>query len=146
MSPDSVLFARMTVGSSRIDLGRAKLPVLLIRMVEELRKVRPAEEAVIQLEMSRSKLMDASSFNYASLIEQQLAAQVIADPSVESPFPGVSLGRVADVMSSPEYDRYLHICEPSKRMGLTQDVILTICTEYLAFAPDCYEHFPKWID
>lgn len=145
MSPDTPLFGRLTLGSNRINLGRGGMSVLLIRASEQVQKHRIGDDTVIQIEMCRNKLMDSTTFDRAAVVEQQLAGNIITDHNEESPFPGITIGRVADVMMTPEYVAYEAICEPEKRMGLSQPDIDRITQEYHAIAKDCFPHFPKWI-
>lgn len=145
MSPDSKLYGRLTVGANRSSLGHAPLNVLLVRASQEIQKAKHREEMIITLEMSPSRLPDSTVFDKAAVIEQQLSSSIITDADAESPFPGITVGRVAEVMMSPEYVAYESICEPEKRMGLSQPDIDRITQEYHNLARDCFQHFPKWI-
>lgn len=146
MNPDTPLFGRLTLGSNRITLGRAGFTTLFLRAATEIQKLRVNEDVILQLEMSRGKLPDSSSFNSDAIVEQQLAAQIVTDQTVESPFPGISVGRVVEAMSSLEYEIYERFCEPSKRMGLKEVHWIDAVMNYQDKFPDCYPHFPKWID
>ncbi len=146
MSPDTPLFGRMTLGSNRVSLGRGGFNILMIRASEQLQKHRVSDDTVIQIECSRNRLQDATTFDKMQVVEQQLATKVITDHSADSPFPGITVGRVAEVMMSPEYLAYEAICEPDKRMGLSMTDIEEILLAYHTFAADCFPHFPKWID
>lgn len=146
MSPDSPLFGRITIGSARKSLGHAALSLLMIRAAEEIRRAKHRDDLLITLEFSPSKLPDSTVFDRASVIEQQVASHCITDLSAESPFPGITVGRVAAVMMTPEYAAYEALCEPDRRQGLTTPEIERIMADYFAVAPDCYQHFPKWID
>lgn len=146
MSPTTPLFGRITFGSNRISLGRESTSELLMRAAEQIRKNRIGDDTVIQIEICRNRLPDASSFNRAALLEQELAANIITDPKVESPFNGISVGRVCDVMALKEYEAYESICKPDQRIGLSNQEIDSIKKAYELAAPDCFDHFPKWID
>ena len=146
MSPDTPLFGRITLGANRISLGRAGTTTLFVRALEQIRKLRPSDDAVIQLEMSRSPLPDATTFDKLARAEHQLAERIVTDPDQPSPFPGITVGRVAEVMSTREYEAYNELCEPDKRMGLSQDEINAVYSAYWNVAADCIAHFPKWID
>lgn len=145
MSPDTPLFGRMTLGNNRINLGRAGFSILMIRATEQLRKSRIGDSTVIQLEMSRDKLPDSTTFDRASLQEQQFIQNLEVNPNDESPYEGITLGRVSEVMMSQAYENYAFICEPVNRIGIPQGDIFTIQEAYKVFAPDCLPHFPKWI-
>lgn len=146
MSPTTPLFGRITFGNQRISLGRESTSELLMRAAEQIRKNRIGDDTVIQIEICRNRLPDATSFNRISLLEQELAAKIITDAKAESPFPGISVGRVIEVMGTPEYEAYFQTCQPDQRIGLSQTELDRIRQEYQLIAPDCYSHFPKWID
>ncbi|MGL5935893.1 MAG: hypothetical protein ACRCZI_09765 [Cetobacterium sp.] len=146
MAPDTLLFGRLTHNGKRINLGRAPITILLTRALEEMRKLRKSDEMVIQMEFGTSKLPDSTTFDKLTVIEQQLAQNIMTDPNEESPFPGITIGRVTEVMMSPQYIAYEAICEPTKRMGLPDFDITMIRDSYVTKFPDCSPHFPKWID
>lgn len=146
MNPDTPLFGRITINSKRISLGRAPVTSLMIRAVEQMRKVRHREDMLIQIELSPSRLMESSTFDRLSVMEQQLAERVITDGDTDSPFEGIKVGRVAEAMESPEYEAYAEICDPVKRQGLSDDQIRLIRDAYEAKFPDCACHFPFWIE
>jgi hypothetical protein len=139
------MFARLTHGAKRISLGRGPIHVVLTRAMEEMRKIRKQDEMIIQLELGTSRLMDSTTFNHAAIQEQAFAQNIQHDHFAESPFPGITIGRVAEVMMTPEYQAYEAICQPDKRMGLSLTDIDEIRIAYHTIAPDCFPHFPKWI-
>ncbi len=145
MSPDTPLFARVSLGNKRVSLGRASVSVLMIRAMEQMRKFRHSDDMVISIELSPSKLMDSTTFDRAALQEQEFAQQIVTDPKAESPFPGIKIGRVTEVMESPQYQAYERIREPTMRLGLDIRTIERIQLEYLAAFPDCAPYFPKWV-
>lgn len=146
MSPDTPMFGRITIGANRISLGRGGSTALLVRVAEQLRKIRPSDDTVIQIELSRNHLPDATTFDRLARTEQQFAERVITDPTQESPFKGITVGRVAEVMMTPQYEAYEAICEPEKRMTMTRDEILEVVRAYSEIAFDCITHFPKWVE
>lgn len=146
MSPDLPLYGRITINAARTSLGRADVATMMIRAMEQVRKTRKTDEVMIQIEMSLVKLPDSTTFDRAALIENQLAAATIVDDNAESPFPGITVGRVAECMASPEYEAFAAICEPANRIGLTQDDLDRIAAPYIEKYFDCSHHFPKWID
>jgi hypothetical protein len=146
MSPDTPMFGRITINANRISLGRAGTTTLLIRVAQQLRKLRPTDDAVVQIELSRNNLPDSSTFNKLAREEQQFAARVITDLDAPSPWPGVTVGTVARAMESPEYIAYNEICDPQKRMRLSDAEIQRIIDAYATLFPDCISHFPKWIE
>lgn len=146
MSPDTPMFGRITVGGNRTTLGRGGSTVLLMRVAEQLRKIRPNEDAVIQIELSRTPLPDATTFDKLARVEQSIATHIETDPDAASPWPGVTVGTVALAMASHEYVAYEEICDPHKRAGLTESEIERIVYAYSTMWPDCISHFPKWIE
>lgn len=146
MNLDTPLFGRLTVSGKRITLGRGTISTLMIRAVEQVKQIRLSEDGVIQIEISKAKLQDATTFDKYSILEQQVAAQTMTNPDDESPFPGITIGRVAEVMVTPEYEAYEKICDPARRVGITSFDMEMIRDSYVSKFPDCAQHFPKWID
>jgi hypothetical protein len=146
MSPDTPMFGRVTINGNRISLGRAGTTTLLIRLAQQLRKVRPSDDSVIQVELSRNNLPDSTTFDKLAREEQQFAERVITDRDALSPWPGVTVGTVALAMESPEYIAYNEICDPQKRIGMSDLKIQRIIDAYATLFPDCISHFPKWIE
>ena len=145
MSPETLMFGRLTHGSKRINLGRGPIHIVLTRAVEQMKQLRKQDEMVIQIELGTSKLMDSTTFDRAAIQEQEFAQNIETDPDTDSPFPGITIGRVTEVMMTPEYNAYEAICDPLKRQGLSQPDIDRITQEYHSVARDCFDHFPKWI-
>lgn len=143
MSPDTPMFGRMTIGANRVSLGRGGTTTLLVRVAEQLRKLRPSDDTVIQIELSRNHLPDTTTFDKLARAEQQLAERIVTDLDAESPFPGITIGRVAEIMATPEYERMNEICDPEKRMLLTPEEINEITWAYQRIAPDEWPFFPK---
>lgn len=146
MSPETPLFGRLTLGSNRISLGRAGFATLFLRATGELHKHRVGDDVVIQIEMSRNKLPDSTTFDKASIIEHSIAAQILTDQNAESPFPGITVGRVTEAMSSESYMAYAAICDPLMRIGMTSEHMQRIAFAYQSEFGDCAPYFPKWID
>lgn len=147
MSPDTPLFGRMTIGTNRVSLGRAGSTTLLVRVSEQLRKLRPNDATVIQIELSRSPLPDSTTFDRLAREEQQFSERIITDPSAPSPWPGITVGTVAQAMASPEYEMYNEIAaDPNKRIGMSPEEIQHIIDAYANMFPDCISHFPKWVE
>lgn len=142
MSPDTPLFGRITLNGNRISLGRGGTTTLFVRALEQIRKLRVGDDMVIQIEMSRGPLPDATTFDKLARAEQQLSERVITDTDAPSPFPGITVGRVAEVMMTPEYERMNEICDPEKRMTMTPQEINEIQWAYQKVAPDCWRFFP----
>lgn len=146
MSPETPMFGRLTHGAKRINLGRAPIHILMTRAIEQMRNFRKQDEMIIQLEFGTSKLMDSTTFDRAAIQEQEFVTQVITDMDAESPFPGITIGRVSEAMSSPEYEAYARVCEPVGRQGLNSAEVELIRFNYQSKFEDCFPHFPKWVE
>lgn len=146
MSPETILFARLTYNDKRVNLGRATIDGLLQRAREEMRKIRKSDEMIIQIEMATSKLPDSTTFNKSAMLEQEFQSLIKTDLDEDSPFPGIKLARVVEVMGTEEYERYQFICQPDNRMGLDSQTIEEIKSNYFGKFPDCAPHFPGWVD
>lgn len=145
MNPDTPLYGRITTGQTRTSLGRAAISTLMIRAMEQIRKTRHAETLVIQIELSPSKLQDSSTFDRHSILAAEQAQLAVDSSSGESPFPGISLARVAEAIASPEYAAYEKICDPEQRIGLNEATIKSITESYSSAFPDCFSSFPRWV-
>ena len=147
MNPTRKMFGRITINGKRESLGASPYPILIQRAIQLMDRSRvDGKEIFVTFEISSIPLPEASIFSRESQIEQSLASLMITDADEESPFPGITIGRVAEVMSSPEYQGYALVCEPDKRIGVPDSHIELLRTQYQLFAPDCFEHFPKWVD
>ena len=145
MNSNTPLFGRISIGANRVSLGRGTLAAMLIRAAEQIKKARHKDDLLIRIELSPAKLPDSTTFDKSALLEQQLAEQTITDLSADSPFQGITIGRVTEAMLSPEYNAYAEICEPEKRIGLSDSQIRDIRQRWEAAYPDCASHFPVWL-
>ena len=146
MAPDTLMYGRLTHKGKRTTLGRAPISTLMIRAVEEIRKLRKTDDTVIQIEISVSKLLDSTTFDSHALLEQEFATQLITDLDQESVFPGITMHRVGQAMGSESYLNYSMLCEPEKRIGFSNSHIEEWRERYRSEFPDCFPHFPKWIE
>lgn len=147
MNPQRSLYGRITINSKRTDLGFATLSAMFIRAAQVYQATQSkSSDLSVVLELSGVKLPDSSIMNREAMVEQSLAAQIVTDPTEESPFEGITMGRVQEVMMSPEYASYSEICLPDNRIGLLPEEVAACKSAYVEAFPDCAPHFPKWID
>lgn len=147
MNPQRALFGRVTINGKRTDLGRAILSAMFIRAAQVFTSTPSKTPDInIIIELSTSKLPDSSILNKEAIIEQSLVAQIVTDPTQESPFEGITIGRVQEAMASPEYEAWAHYCLPDNRVGVDPLVISVARGQYDIRFPDCASHFPKWIE
>lgn len=147
MNPLRPLFGRITINSKRTDLGHAPISQLFLRATQIFQSQRSSSpDITIVMEVSAAKLPDSSIMNREMQIEQSLAAQIVTNPDEESPFEGITIGRVTEVMATREYEQMAHICIPANREGLTVDEIENIKYRYRIEYPDCAPHFPRWVE
>jgi hypothetical protein len=147
MNPARSLYARMTLNGKRTDLGFAAINIIFVRAAQVYQSTpSKGSEITMTLELSASKLPDTSILNREAMVEQSLAAQIVTDPSEESPFEGITMGRVQEAMASPEYATWYQYCQPDNRLGVDVQSIQDARQSYLERFPDCFPHFPKWID
>lgn len=139
------LFGRITIGTTRSTLGKAEVSTMFVRAVEQMRKSRN-DDGVVLIELSFAPLPDTTKLDRVTMLEQEFANNITSDPDAESPFPGITIGRVTEVMESAEYLAYEALCDPEHRAGVSQDHIDLVRQRYHDRFPDCFEHFPKWID
>ncbi len=146
MSPDSKVYGRVTIGGNRVSIGHASVSVMLIRAGQEIQKAKHRAEMVIQIELSPTRLLDATTFDKAAKIEHELSTHFITNPDEDSGFPGVTIRRLTEAMDSPEYKAYAEICDPEKRMSLNEEFIQDTIQAFEVRFPDCFQYFPKWVD
>lgn len=147
MNPQRSLFGRVTINGKRTDLGFATLNTMFIRAAQVYASTQSrASEINIVIELSAAKLPDSSILNREAIIEQSVAAQIVTDPNEESPFEGITIGRVQEAMASPEYALWYQYCQPDNRIGVDDDSIHSAQHSYEARFPDCAPHFPRWIE
>lgn len=147
MNPTRPLYGRITVNGKRTDLGFAPINIMFVRAAQVYQST-PAKGSEISLtvELSAVRLPDSSILNREAVVEQSLAAQIVTDPNEESPFDGISMGRVQEAMASPEYALWYQYCQPDNRIGVDPNDIQNALDAYNVRFPDCVVHFPKWID
>lgn len=147
MNPQRSLFGRVTINGKRTDLGFATLNAMFIRAAQVYAATQSrGSEINIVIELSAAKLPDTSILNREAMVEQSLAAQIVVDPSEESPFEGITMGRVQEAMASPEYQQWAAYCDPANRIGIDQDQVTKVADAYRSRFPDCAPHFPRWIE
>lgn len=146
MNLDRPLFGRVTINAKKIDLGRANLTTLFLRASESIRMTRNATEINLVLEMSHAKLPDSTLLTKEVIVEQAFAAHIQTDLTADSPFEGLTIGRVTEAMESTAYTQYAHLCNPDNRVGVSQETINRVIGSYMKHFADCALHFPKWID
>ena len=150
MNLDRKLFGRVTIDSKPISLGHATIVDLAKRLIEQYRLARasPNGKVSILVEISHDRIPELGLLDE----EQQLLRQfnsMLNESSLDEPtdWPGITMSRVVEVSAMPEFEAYkLLATNPNKRLGLTQLQIERIREAYRRAAPDCFEHFPKWID
>lgn len=144
MDLDKHLFGRLTIGSERIGLGNANVPILMQRIISQLQRAKPGKTIRIVIELSNERLPEASIMNREQALTNEMS-QLMADQSEEA-FPGVTVERVQEVMSTQCYQEYARICEPHARIGLDADYIAERKDAYQRLYPDCAPHFPRWVE
>jgi hypothetical protein len=147
MNPQRSLYGRITINSKRTDLGYAPLNQLFLRAAQTYAMTRSdSRDLLITLEVSAAKLPDSSILNREAMVEQQLASAIIQDPDEESPFEGITIGRVQEVMATPEYETWAHLCIPVNREGVPHSQVQMVKMIYEDKFPDCAPHFPRYIE
>jgi len=147
MNPQRQLYGRITINGNRTDLGFTTLNTMFIRAAQVYARTQSRSPDInIIMELSAAKLPDSSILNREAIIEQSLAAQIVTDPNEESPFEGISIGRVQEAMTSPEYILWYQYCQPDVRIGIDPQEIQLAKDAYMKAFPDCAPHFPKWIE
>lgn len=150
MNLDRNLFGRVTINDQQISLGHAPIVELAKRLIEQYRRAKSSNSGRISIivEISERQLLDSSLMNDEQRLLNEFNSLISSfDPDEPTDWPGITMGRVAEVSSSPEYQRYQMIAtNPSRRIGLSHNEINQIKSAYFDLFPDCAPHFPTWID
>lgn len=147
MNPTRQLYGRITLNGKRTDLGFTTINTMFIRAAQVYNSAQSrGSEVNIVLELSGAKLPDSSILNREAMVEQSLAAQIVTDPNEESPFEGITMGRVQEAMASHEYKAWAAFCDPDNRIGVIDYHISHARGRYEVAFPDCAPHFPKFIE
>lgn len=145
MNPNRTMYGRITINGKRTDLGRSEFTNMLIRATQIYQNTKATGgDYLMQIELATNPLLESTTFSHTQVLEQSLAAITITDDDSDSVFPGITIGRVKEVMATPEYERYAMLCDPAKRLGIEDDVIELVKGSYRGMFPDCAEHFPLW--
>lgn len=146
MNFDREYFGRLTIHDSKIDLGFAPLAIVLQRATNQLMKAKTPNAAAlnIAIELSTSKLPDVGILSREQSLLNEMQSLAVDDD--EEIYPGITASRVAEVFDTPECAAYRKICEPANRIGLTPEECDAIRGAYASRFPDCFPHFPKWLD
>ena len=146
MNTDRPIYGRLTVAGNKHSLGHApNLFEAFRRAAVSLSNLRVTDAHTILIELSFSKLADSTILDRETQLLHEMKDHMLTDPNIEI-YPGVPLSRMHEAMMSPEYDAYNAVCQPDKRIGLDPETILQIKKSYEAAWPDCYRHFPLWVD
>ncbi len=145
MNPARETFGRLTIGTHKHTLGKAPgFAETLVRAAQVLKAERVTDTTVVVIELSFSRLPEASSLDRESQLLNELNSHVLTDPDEEI-YPGVTLGRIQEVMLSESFIAYNELCQPDKRVGVEQSTIDLTRAKYEQAFPDCWPHFPLWI-
>lgn len=143
MNPNRIVHARLSLANDKIDLGRASFQEIIKRLIDQYANRRyQGDKLRLVLEISDDPLSLEPLLSREAQLEAEMLS--LAVPDSEEAFPGVTFARVHEVMASPIYEQYNHLCEPANRIGVPDSMIQSIKDQYSANFPDCIEHFPLW--
>lgn len=150
MNLDRKLFGRVTLNSQTVSLGHAPIIELAKRLIEQYRLAKSPNSGKVSIlvEISHEQLSAAGLLSDEQRLMNEFN-QLLSTSSQdeETDWPGITMSRVAEVSSTPEFQAYQLIAtNPNKRLGLTALQIERIKLAYFAIAPDCAPHFPTWVD
>lgn len=145
MDPQRILYGRVTHGDSQVDLGRATFETMLKRLAITSRSI-PGQAKRIIVELSADPITDLSHASRSVQIEAELESSILRTSEVHEEWrPGISFERMGEAIDSESYKAYARICEPNKRLGLTELRIEQIRLAYEHEWPDVSQHIPVWI-
>ena len=126
MNPERKLFGRVNFGPNQVDLGRATIDKLAVRLIEQYRKSKyQGEPLSILVEIHSNPLPPTTIMSR----EQQLLhefANIPLTPDDEEIYPGITMGRAMEIMNSDIGQQYNEIRNPDKRVGLGNDYVTQI--------------------
>lgn len=145
MNPQSLMFGRLTINDSQIDLGHATVPKLFQRVLEQLTKHK-GEASQIEITFGKSKTESFADIDTKKLVQREFESLASkATPAEETEiFLGITVAMAFEAESSPAGSAYKSICDPAKRVGVPVDVINSIRDEYFAKFPEIAPHYPVW--
>lgn len=146
MNQDIHLFGLLSINDSEYPLGHAAPNQLLIR-ASQIMQSHKGEALTLTIRMSKTQIISLTSApedQERALFESSIASAPPAD-EVEL-VPGVTVQQAFDAESSPEGQAYKRICDPEKRIGLSQSIIDEIITAYRSRFPEIWHLYPVWQD
>lgn len=147
MNLNRKLYAQITVGNTTSTLGAADLDTITLRFRNHLASARLTDTTLVTFRVSHSPIEDSLSNNPASKLAMEFESLLENDPEADSPYEGISMGRVHEAMESIEFAEYQRIAsKPDNRIGFSLEVINLITNNYRNRFPDCFAHFPLWVD
>lgn len=148
MNLDRKLYGRLTIGKTQISLGFADPVELCRRLLEQYRTHKSSSSNIsVIIEWSSEQLAASLLSDDQRVIHEFNQLMTLSSPDDPTDWPGITIGRVAEVSVTPEYQAYnLIATHPDRRIGLTHEEIEAIKRAYFEAYPDCAPHFPKWID
>ena len=139
------VYGKITIGSHKIDLGRAPTMMeMMKRLLEQAKSAKITEDQIMIIEFAYQILPKNLTLSREALLEQELQSMMLTDLT-EEVYPGVTLARVHEVMETEIFTQYYEICQPDKRIGIDDSSINKIKQTYELEFPDCVDHFPLWV-
>lgn len=144
MNPDRPIYARVTIGSQKIDLSKSPdLRTFIIRLTEQMGKSRLDTDAVGIVEYSFSSLPHNLTLDRETQLMHEMKG--LYTPDDEEVFPGVTAARAVEAYQSESFKNYqLIAANPDKRIGLSNGDIDLIKSLYFEEFPDVADHIPPW--
>lgn len=146
MNPNAKLFGMIKINDSEYSLGNSTFGQLLIRATQVAANHK-GEASLISIRMSKADLM---TFNESpeEILRAQFESNLATAPAAAEVelFPGITVQQAYDAEATPEGQAYKQICNPSKRLGLTQITIEQIKVAYYNRFPSIAPFYPVWQD
>ena len=155
-------FAALIInGTERIELGKSLWPEITQRAFANIKNFEGSiESANLIIGVTKDQLLRASKSGvqakYAheglnpdsplyGFDESVIKNMQVIDDDDPSPFEGISMSRLMEANSSPEFEAYRTLaCSPEKRVGIEMGVIEALREAWHEAYPDVAKHIPPW--
>lgn len=132
MNPERLLYGRMNVKGEKINLGRAQLQDMLVRVTRQYIKFpAPRGEYSVILELSTEPLPAETIVDKETQLAHEMQALMVTDPN-EMLDIGITAGRLDEITDDADFHLYSRMCVAANRVGVPDSEISRIkqaCTD-----------------
>lgn len=146
MDLQRLMYGKVVFGMEQVSLGRGTINALLIRAATEIKSM-PINIKRLAIEFNFDEITNDSELTRDINIEKELESGIIPVDEIQEEWkPGISYARMAEALEAESYKRYARLCTPANRIGVEEDTISTLRTNYQMEFPDVFDYLPIWRD